>query len=174
MAGTERGRGARKRARETGNRNRDEENTGKLREREKETMKRRRERESETTYFGMVRDSLVAPAVLPPQTPLGVPSTDPRRVYRCVPPRAAPFAIRLFTTLQAVTTSSSSTRFPHPSYQPYDDYLRRHPTTDPNPWRPFALSRGCESRAAVYIGGWSEGGERAERGSLQRATGNLL
>lgn len=49
-------------------------------------------------------------------TPNGVPSTDPRRVYRCAPPtlhpaRTAPFAIRLFTTLQAVTTSSSSTRF---------------------------------------------------------------
>ena len=31
-------------------------------------------------------------------------------------------------------------------------YLR-HPATDPNPWRPFALSRGCESRG-VYLYGW--------------------
>lgn len=83
-------------------------------------------------------------------TPNGVPSTDPRRVYRCVPPtlhpaRTAPFAIRLFTTLQAVTTSSSSTRFLPPSSYPLAMPL---PT---DPWRPFALSRGCESRVpAVY------------------------
>jgi len=104
------------------NRNRDEENTGKQREREGEATERRRERESETTYFGVVRESLVVPAVLVPPSPPPLPSAFPRPTldasYTVAPPRpfrrrarAAPFAIRLFTTLQAVTTSSSSTRF---------------------------------------------------------------
>lgn len=62
--------------------------------------------------------------------------------------------------------------FPHPSY-PTLRCLRRHPTTDPNPWRPFALSRGCESRAAVYSGGMRRRLYRTKQASLQRATGKL-
>lgn len=128
-----------------------------------------------------------------PATPFGIPSTDPRRVYRCalppLPPCLPASAGRPPPTLSpAVPLCHPPLHdppgcdyllplfpirpFPHPSY-PTLRCLRRHPTTDPNPWRPFALSRGCESRAAVYSGGMRRRLYRTKQASLQRATGKL-
>lgn len=127
----------------------------------------------------MVRDSLVVPAMLvPPQPPSAFPqptldaytvASSPRPSPADPFPPLSPFAIRLFTTLQAVTTSSPSSPVSS-SLLPTLRCLRRHPTTDPNPWRPFALSRGCESRAAVYMEACEGGCTEASSSPRQVAT----
>jgi len=164
------------------NRNRDEENTGKQREREGEATERRRERESETTYFGVVRESLVVPAVLvpplPSPPPFGVPSTDPRRVvYRCAPPTLPPPRARCPLCHPPLHDPPGCDylvllySLPHPSYLPCDASAatRRRTRTLGAPLLLAADAKAA--RRCTWEDG--EGGERAERGSLQRATGKL-
>lgn len=165
MAGTERGRGARKRERETGI----ETGTKKTRGSngsEKETMERRRERERDDLLRRGPRLARRPCCARPPATPFGVPSTDPRRVYRCapLPPTLSPVRCPLCHPPLHDPPGCDYLvllhPLPHPSYLPYDASAatRRRTRTLGAPLLLAADAKAA--RRCTWRDG--EGGERAE------------